>query len=106
MPRPLLPTISSGWFEFLSEERSASELNPMIKAEGEGSIPATRARQSGRRRSVAHSKQKGPPMAGFRELEAGLRAPNSELCEANSPKVSGGHREYSRFRETNVGDRV
>jgi hypothetical protein len=39
-------------------------------------------------------------MAGFRELEAGLRAPNSESYEPNSPKVSDRYREYSRFRET------
>ena len=40
MPRPLLPTISSGRFEFLSEERSASESNPMLKeAEGVRSLP-------------------------------------------------------------------
>ena len=65
MPRPLLPTISSGWFELLSEERSASKSNPMLTAEGEGLIPATRARQSGRRRSVAHSSRKARQWRAF-----------------------------------------
>jgi hypothetical protein len=45
-------------------------------------------------------------MAGFCNLVDGLHAPDFADRGANSPKVSGQDREYSRFRETDAGDRV
>ena len=45
-------------------------------------------------------------MAGFCNSAPRLQAPDSANCEANSQKVSGLHREYSRFREARAGDRV
>jgi hypothetical protein len=47
----------------------------------------------------------GPANGGFRELAGGLQPPDFTIHEANSPKVSGHYREYSRFRETDAGDR-
>lgn len=45
-------------------------------------------------------------MASFRNSTPGLWAPKFVNYEANSPKVSGRYREYSRFSETDGGDRV
>jgi hypothetical protein len=50
--------------------------------------------------------EKGPPMAGFRAAAINLHLPNRRLGRAKSRKVSGRSREYSRFRETDVGDLV
>jgi hypothetical protein len=45
-------------------------------------------------------------MAGFCDSGPGLQTPKFGKCEANSSKVSGHYREYSRFRETGAGDQV
>ena len=45
-------------------------------------------------------------MASFRNSTPGLWAPKFVNYETNSPKVSGRYREYSRFSETDDGDRV
>jgi hypothetical protein len=45
-------------------------------------------------------------LAGFCDLVDGLQTPEFAKSEAIVPKVSGCHREYSRFRETDGGDRV
>jgi hypothetical protein len=45
-------------------------------------------------------------MAGFRNTMPGVWAPKFVNCEADSPKVSGRYREYSRFSETDGEDRV
>jgi hypothetical protein len=44
-------------------------------------------------------------MAGFCNSMPGLRTPKFAKCEASSPKVSRHYREYSRFAETDSGDR-
>jgi hypothetical protein len=45
-------------------------------------------------------------MAGFCNLAGRLQTPERTKSEADLPKVSGRHREYSRFRETDGGDGV
>jgi hypothetical protein len=50
--------------------------------------------------------EKGPPMAGFRAPAISLHLPDRRFGRAKSRKVSGRSREYSRFRETEVGDLV
>ena len=45
-------------------------------------------------------------MAGFCELGIGLQAPHLSTFTAKTPKVSGRMPEYSRFRETAIGDCV
>jgi hypothetical protein len=50
--------------------------------------------------------EKGPPLAGFCDLGAGLQAPDSAVSGTKTPKVSGGLLNYSRFWETATGDRV
>ena len=67
---------------------------------------ASPASQSGARRLCPLQCHKGPPMAGFCELAIGLRAPELGSPGAKSPIVSGGYLKYSRFRETEAGDRV
>jgi len=67
---------------------------------------ASPARQFGGQRRGCPFKRKVPPMAGFRELEAGLRAPILGILRAKQPVVSSGHLKYSRFWETAPGDRV
>jgi hypothetical protein len=47
-----------------------------------------------------------PANAGLLRFRAGLQAPHSDACEANSRKVSRLNREYSRFQETDAGDWV
>ena len=70
------------------------------------SNPLTPARQSRRRRNHPGNRQKGPQLAGFGDLTKGLWPPEFAKSRANLPKVSGRHREYSRFRETDAGDWV
>jgi hypothetical protein len=50
--------------------------------------------------------KKGPPMAGFRGSADGLHALEFAEQWANLPKVASHYREYSRFWETRVRDRV
>ena len=45
-------------------------------------------------------------MAGFCDSVTGLQTPDFADGGTNSPKVSGHYREYSRFQETDTGDRV
>jgi hypothetical protein len=45
-------------------------------------------------------------MAGFCNLAGRLQTPERTKSEADLPKVSGRHREYSRFPEGRDGDRV
>jgi hypothetical protein len=45
-------------------------------------------------------------VAGFCNSAYGLQTPDFGKYEANSRKVSSRNREYSRFRETEAGDRV
>src|ERR1700730_15987434 len=45
-------------------------------------------------------------MAGFCNSMPALWTPKFAKCEANSPKASRHYREYSRFPETDHGDRV
>lgn len=45
-------------------------------------------------------------MAGFCDSVLRLRTPIFGKCEANSCKVSGRYRDYSRFPETGAGDYV
>ena len=70
------------------------------------SNPLTPANQSDNLRLCSHKSHKLPPIAGFCKLAARLQTPKSPNSEAKLPRVSVECLKYSRFWETDAGDRV